>query len=397
MRALILLNSSYPIGNVTTHRAHNIAKGLVNAGADVEILITQPTESPKNVNNFRIAGTHDTVNFKFISKTTIRNKNRYFQKIYDLYCYCKIIFNLIRRIGNYSHIIVIGPSLDFRIFIPYIAKFTNSKCLLEVNEFPFIGHKNPILSRFKRFLFLKFILKNYSGLIVISNNLRNYFEQKTNKKLSIIKIPILANEISNFKNSEFIKPIDGPFIFHAGSLQEDKDGILHVLCAFGEFVNTYNSNLKFISTGSLIQSANRFEILKLFNKYNLIDRVNFTGYLDDYQIKDYFAYASLAIVFKNNSIQNQYCFATKLTEYISHSIPIITTNVGEANNYFEDNFNAIVLDSFSVDHLSKKIKYVLDNKEKMNQITRNASKLLIQDFNVKFQGSLLYSFLSGLK
>jgi hypothetical protein len=38
-----------------------------------------------------------------------------------------------------------------------------------------------------------------------------------------------------------------------------------------------------------------------------------------------------------------YCFATKLSDYISYDVPIITTDFGESSKYLKHGFNSIVV------------------------------------------------------
>lgn len=48
------------------------------------------------------------------------------------------------------------------------------------------------------------------------------------------------------------------------------------------------------------------------------------------KLMEYTKGASLFIIYKNENIQNKYCFATKLGEYLLSGNPVITTDVGEA-------------------------------------------------------------------
>ena len=51
MRVAVIFTGAYPIGDVTTQRVHNLCRGLVESGAEVEILLANPTEKPGDTRN----------------------------------------------------------------------------------------------------------------------------------------------------------------------------------------------------------------------------------------------------------------------------------------------------------------------------------------------------------
>ena len=116
MKIKIIFNSSYPFGKVSTNRTHQIALGLNKAGANVEVIITQPTEKSNKVKNFFSKGEYENIKFKYISKRTLRYKNRFLNWIFDYYSHLLLIFKLLFTNEKFEYMIVIGPSVDFRIF-----------------------------------------------------------------------------------------------------------------------------------------------------------------------------------------------------------------------------------------------------------------------------------------
>lgn len=63
--------------------------------------------------------------------------------------------------------------------------------------------------------------------------------------------------------------------------------------------------------------------------------------------------------------QDRARFPQKIAEYVSLSKPIITTCVGDIDQYFEPDKSAIFIDDFSVSELQKKMNYAIDNNEKI--------------------------------
>ena len=61
------------------------------------------------------------------------------------------------------------------------------------------------------------------------------------------------------------------------------------------------------------------------------------------------------IINKRPNLQNRYCFATKLGEYLLTGKPVIISDVGEAKNYLKDGESAYIVDSGQPNLIAKKI------------------------------------------
>jgi glycosyltransferase involved in cell wall biosynthesis len=86
-------------------------------------------------------------------------------------------------------------------------------------------------------------------------------------------------------------------------------------------------------------------------------------------------------------------FPHKIGEYLASGNPIITTNVGEIKNYFEDGKTALIADTYDVCAFARKMKYVLDFPEESKDIGLNGKELGLKEFNYKMHGSRLQKFL----
>lgn len=258
LKVLVIYKGPYPIGPVYTHRVHHICKGLVENGVEVELLIPIPTEKYGNVINSEISGIHEGVHFRYISKKTQRAKSSISRHFNDFWCQIKTIFYVLTNRSNSKITLIIGPSFDFRLFLPIAIKLTESKTVLEINEYPFVNHKPSLLHKIKSFIFLKLVIPFYDGFIVISEELANFLIKFKSKRAIIIKVPILGSVYPS-SNSKY-PPLDTPYIMHAGSLLERKDGILGMIEAFGIASSKLDLPIKFVLTGFLKDSPNASEI-----------------------------------------------------------------------------------------------------------------------------------------
>ncbi|MFY8019573.1 MAG: glycosyltransferase, partial [Bacteroidia bacterium] len=106
---------------------------------------------------------------------------------------------------------------------------------------------------------------------------------------------------------------------------------------------------------------------------------------------------TLVIINKPDNKRNSYNFATKLGEYMSYGIPIISTPVGEAAKYFEDRKNAHVVNSTDVDALVERISEILDNPTAAVELGNMGRKTATENFDFRLYSKELINFFSSLK
>ncbi len=394
MKLLVIIKEAYPIGPVTSKRVHQICKGLVSSNYNVNVCIANPTENANSIRNTSAVGTIDTINYFHIASNHIRHTNIFIRKFIDYISYTKVIL-LCLFSKKYKQVLIIGPSMDFRILLPIICKIRNIKSVLEINEYPFIDERNGISTKIRRWIYFNWVIPWYDGFIVISDPLTQIITKYKSKTSKIINIPILTEEMP-LKVELKASPVNCPYIFHAGSLFENKDAVSMALKAFSLAKAKIPFPIKFVFTGNIEKCPDRELIKKVIVEEGLINDVVFTGYLIEKDLAWYFKFASFAVVNKTKSIQNMYCFATKLSDYISYDVPIITTDFGESSKYLIHDFNSIVVEPENLEQLSDAIALGFSNPEKLKEYANNAKKLIQMEFNYDFHGKKLAEFFRNL-
>ncbi|RMH01754.1 MAG: glycosyltransferase, partial [Chloroflexi bacterium] len=152
----------------------------------------------------------------------------------------------------------------------------------------------------------------------------------------------------------------------------------------------FNDLKLFVTGGHEINS----DIVDYIQQKGMEDKIVFTGYLDDIQLRKLQSGASLAIIYKHDNLQNKFCFPTKLIDYIALRIPVILTDVGSIPDYFVNMYNSILIPPGDLDCLIEKIRFLLVNDKVRRQLANNAFKLLSREFNYIEQTGLLKNFLS---
>lgn len=206
--------------------------------------------------------------------------------------------------------------------------------------------------------------------------------KKYSPRAKAIKVPIMSE--GDLNGDDFTEEMP-PYIFHSGTLYEQKDGICGMLRAFGIACKNNECKLHYYLTGELKDSPHSKELERIISEYDIKDRVHFLGYIDAVTLRKYQKNATMAIINKYDTQQNRFCFSTKLSEYLSFSTPVITTTVGEANNYLKDGVNAYVVETHKPELIAEKITHIINNPNEAHRIGKEGYKLTQKEFSCLYQ------------
>lgn len=392
MRVFILTAVSFPYGMAPTKRITCYAKALTETGVECEVISFRRTE---NINNQTRKGSFEGVKFRYIGRKSLRPKNKLMGVIVDCIDHLHMLWFLISVLKESDVVFSYGSTYHFGnmlIMATHIKKAIFVRDLVEIPEVTSL-ETNRIKRIRKKELQTQF--PRYDGVVAISDALTKLAEQYVCNKNTIIKVPILV-EYDKYYLPNKSGEADVPYIFHAGTLTEQKDGFVGLVEAFGRVTQMLNDPLLLISTGTLNSSIHRNELKAIIKKYNLEDKLLFTGYLTEQELRDYLAKSSLVIINKYRTEQNVYCFSTKLGEYMAAGKPVIITNVGEAINWLTDGWDSIIIEPEDSNILADTIVKVMKDGLLRNQIGTNARLTCKQAFHYSNYGDTLKMFFEQL-
>lgn len=397
MRIIILIDIPFPNGMATSNRIKNYASALSGGGLDVEVLISRRTERygiiPKNTQG---KGFFNGIPFRYSGGTPLRGSNvliRYFNDKLDLWRTDKYLYSNLKR--NDVLLLYLNNNLTNELHFVKIAHSVGAFCVRELCELPYgTGIENERSIRLRKKT-LSELFPKLDGVISISDSLLQLAQKFTSPNCKHIKVPILVDFDKYYLP---YKSIDNTnlYIFHSGTLTQQKDGILGMLKAFGIAINKGIPFAKFLMTGNIENSFHRDEIKKIINVYHLEDKVLFLGYLSDEELKKYLSNASLVIINKLKTQQNKYCFSTKLGEYLAAAKPVIITNYGEATNWLVDGVNAYFVEPEDSEALSDAIVKVFNSLEESRRIGIEGQKVCRMNFDYKNWSQPLTNFMKNL-
>lgn len=393
MRVFFLLKNTYPKGLASTARVHCYAKGLIGQGIETYVLLpisTEPFDKPQR--NLQNQGVDEIgVHYQYMSGSSKRKKGILARQVNDLYGYIHTLLYIYRHIRKDDQMIIYEGGVLWMMVCAMVAHLKGAKATMELNELPYVTKRQTKRRVLHRQCMLRLAFPRYDQFIVISESLKEIVHRHA-PKASIIKVPIMVDwdEVANDVQDE--SPIEAPYIFHAGSLTHNKDGILGMVEAFGKVCEKTDKPIKFIMTGKLDDSPQKDIINQLIDKYHLEDRMRFLGYVEKGVLNQYLRHCTLCIIYKYDNQQNQYCFSNKLGEYLAMARPVIITHVGEAMNYLEDGKSAYIIPPKNTDLMAEKVLEIMDHPQAAEQIGKAGQRLAQKEFDCNVQAKRLISF-----
>ena len=281
MKAIIVTSDAFPNGMATGKRILCYARALKEGGIDCEVLVCRRTERygipPKNTLG---DGSVDGIHFHYIGGTPLRGDNVFIRRLND----CLDLLNTRRylretlRPGDilFLYLRNITPSLCFI----NVARRKGVKCVCDLCELPFGTGTETAKARRLRKKMLGVVFPRLDGIISISNALMELAQNHASPTCKHIKVPILV-DFDHYYLPDRSMFADVPFIFHSGTLTQQKDGILGMIEAFGKAARSLPFPIQFISTGQLENSPHEAAIQDLIIRYDLQGKIRFTGFLSE--------------------------------------------------------------------------------------------------------------------
>lgn len=391
MRILVIYKGSFPNGLAMTKRLKLYIKGLRENGNDVQIIIPHATDKANSKINFETKGDYEGVEFNYLSKKTDRSSNFFLRRLNDFIGYLKLCNYIISYKPAFDIVFIVDIRNVWRIPIFILSKIRKAKVVYELNEHPLV-----FSSKFKYWFERKFIFSLFDGYIVISENLKNLVKEFKKNKCQLLKVPIITNSISLADGDFKINTDANKYIIHAGGLSDKKEGVIGLIKALHFVLNNHSEKIDLLFTGNINSSPDKENIKYIIETLGLRDNIKFLGYLSDSEVLNYQKNALLAVINKPVNLQNDFCFPTKLGEYMVLAKPLLVTKVGEYMYYLQNDFNAVILEENSPECIGKNIIKVLMNKEFYDQIGVNGKNTADSVFNYKVQAKRIDTFFNSL-
>ena len=390
-RLFIVTDNPMPHGMAATERIKCYAKAATQHGIPCEIDIFHRTEvygrTPRNTEgNGEIDGYH----FHYIHNTPLRGSNVISRRLADWADKIRTVVYLHKRLQK-DDVLLLYASEEKALtrMLALLAHHRGTPIIRELCEYPYGYVDETPFTRIRARWYLRTFFHHFDGAICISEALYQ-LAQKHHPKGKYLKLPIMVKERAD------IEPYHGgrPYIFHGGTMTERKDAIISTMKAFAQASHEINCGLDFILAGP--KSPHEKELAEIIRENGLQDHIRFLPLLSHDESLSYQKGAFLTILNKNDNLQNQHGFSTKLGEVLISGTPVITTTVGEANFWLEDGVSAYIVKPGKPEEIAAKIVQAFNNEKERQAIAEKGRQVAAQYFNTTYQGQRMKQFFGEL-
>lgn len=389
MNIIYLGCNGFPYGFAEVQKQKMISLALVNAGAYVTIVNNKGVHEKRN-SKLSYKGKFEGINYVYSSFTAYRpasyikrNALKIIGKISEIF----IIFFL--RNKSSKNVAIISTRDSFSLIYYYvILRLCRYKIILSYEEFV----RNINLEKGKKGIQLKFddlASKYCNGILPISAFLEKY-QQKINPKIPVYKIPALTD--FDLIDRVVVHNVKEKKILFCGS-SAYYENIKFIIDAFNE-VDVAGVELVLIIHGNNAQNGQVYDYINRKSSGSKTIRVfsnlSYTELIESYKK------ASLLLIPLKPYVRDRARFPHKIAEYTASKTPILTTNVGEIESYFNDKVNCFICEKYDVYDYAKKIEFILNNKELSESVAKNAYLLGRNNFHYKSVSQALFEFAKKL-
>jgi len=400
MNIIILTNEPFPIGMAATNRILSYSKGIVELGNSLEVICLRPTEIEYGmIRNQNVKGQYNGIKYEYVSGTTIWPKSGK-KKLKKLLYILKGLFNsikLIKKINNLERVdclLLYSNSFINIVFFYFVSRFINTIYIQEKNEYPFILYKKSIVCKLYANFYVNHIYKLFDGMIIMTNYLMEYFQNKIRKNSKLCLVPMTV-ETERFSKNKIKINEKSRYIAYCGSPYGNKDGVPILIKAFS-IISKKHRSIKLYIIGDSPRTKVLQELRDLTKKLNIEHRVVFTGSVTRNKMPEYICSASILALSRPTSLQAKYGFPTKLGEYLSTGNPVVVTKVGEIHEFLTDGENAFLSEPDSAETFAEKLDYVLLHPELAKKVGLKGREVALKHFNYKTQAKRIINFIDEL-
>lgn len=390
MNITIILNEAYPHGMAATNRIHLYAKRFKEHGHNVEIIIPRPTERHHTTPlNYQIKGEYEGIPFRY-PVSPIRSNSFIKRRINDSLSFFKTAGYIFSKKRNTDVLLIVDNRWYMIVTYKIFCLLFKSKFVLEISEFPFVFYADGFFRNIYKSLYVNTIFKLFNGLIVISDSLFSYFQNKISKNARQIIVPILTNT-QHFQHSTN----NSGEIVYTGALNQFKDGIMDLLQGYLMF-SEKNPGRKLVLMGDLNVSPDKDEVIAFIDKNKMRKSVEITGYVDRSAMIQRMSNAAVLALAKPSNKQAEHCFPTKIAEYLSTGKPVLTTNTGSIPQFLTNRKNSFLTEPNNPVELAKTLSDIFLNYDQAEIIGKNGRELAQNEFEYTKQVDRIIVFFDQL-
>lgn len=234
-------------------------------------------------------------------------------------------------------------------------------------------------------------INHLSGLFVISNPLREYYENLgiDPSKIHVLNMTVDVERFKNIKKAACREK----YIAYCGNVSNNKDGVDILIKSFA-LVCKKRPDIKLFIIGKTPSQTEASDNLRLIKSLGIEERIVFTGVVSSEQMPQLLKDAVVLALARPDNLQAKYGFPTKLGEYLLTENPVVVTSVGDIPLFLKDGVSALISEPSDVGMFAEKLLWALDNPGEASAVGKAGAAVAAEFFNSDIETKKLLSVIS---
>jgi len=377
----LITSQNFPEGGAGASYLNLFCRGMKENGCPVNVLLLKGHA----FGNFRYDGPRKNITaygvpYRYLGFTG-RPQNQFLKIMEDTLSLLRLTYFLLTLAGKRKSvsILVFNSEIQSNISILLFSKLLGIRTVKFVAEFIDKSQfRGSLMRKLKWYGFkfnFRYLNKQSEKLIVFSYFLRDEFVNMGYPEKKILIQPNLTDFDFWEPGESLIKHTIGysgaPYL---------KDG-LHDLFKAISILKKEGIVLNLIVVGDSTFGKSLIPDLKSeCSGLDIADMVCFTGLVETADVKKYLCECRFLAITRPSTVQTKAGFPTKLGEYFGTRRPVLSTNFGDIERYFQNGTDIVIARTGNPISIASQIKWMLENEEALEKISVNgydsAKKLL---------------------
>ena len=386
MNIIFISTGEYPDQHAAAIRHTTIAQGFKENGHSVNFFLL----SSQNwlINEIDYKGVHFKTFNKYRGNNRVIKSFNYYLALFKIK---KTIISINQETKVDGIVVFTIDSIIIKSLIT-LSKKIKIKIFHERTELPYVvGKENTFIGNLKFNFYINKLIPKFDGIFVISDKLKEYMN-KFNKNIEKILTVVDTNFFSNVN----IRPYDFRYIAYCGTMRGTKDGLPILIEAFSMLTKKF-PEYKLLLIGNNSDNYAIKDTLDSIDRFNLEQKVIFTGLVDREDMPNLLGHADLLVVSKPDNEQNSGNFPIKIGEYLATGVPIVVTIVGEIPMFITDNQTGFLAIPNSSESFYQKMDEALTDYENAKLVGLNGKTIAKNLFDYRIQARIMADHINNLR
>jgi glycosyltransferase involved in cell wall biosynthesis len=389
--SMVIMGDSFtfPEGQAATNRVATYAKGLIENGITVNVIVMMCVYKEQHT------GENDGIPYFHAFEHKQRSPNFFVRRwrIFKKYVHT---YQLLRRLNRQEKIVAINvwtTLFQTHMFCWLMARVLGTKLIRECSEHPLREHQGGFMNRKIGVIKTKLEARFCDGILCISRYLVNFFKELGVKEEKLFLLPSTVDPSRFAIQCE--KPLKERYIGYFGSLTFYRDSIDVLIRAFGRF-SPRHPEVKLVLGGFFSSDEQEKKTRNLIAELNITPQVVILDYLDRQEVLKYILHADVLVLARSKDLESNASYPSKLTEYLSTGIPVVSVKVGEIPEFLEDNVNSYLVEPGDDAAMADRLEQIFSDYPRAIQIGKKGKELTSGVFNYNVQARRMIGFINSL-